>query len=48
MKLTADVIQKARTFYNPLKERELDLRGLRLAAIENMGSAKVFLICFIH
>lgn len=42
MKLTADVINKARTYYNPLKERELDLRGLRISTIENLGSAKVY------
>lgn len=29
MRITADLIQSSRAFYNPLRERELDLRGTR-------------------
>ena len=40
MRLTADLILGARTFINPLKERELDVRGYRIAQIENLGVTK--------
>ncbi|PNS18744.1 U2 small nuclear ribonucleoprotein A' [Sphaceloma murrayae] len=40
MRLTADLIQESNTYLNPLKERELDLRGHKIPAIENLGLAK--------
>ncbi|KNE66545.1 hypothetical protein AMAG_11675 [Allomyces macrogynus ATCC 38327] len=40
VKLTADLISHTDTFLNALGERELDLRGLRIPAIENLGAAR--------
>ncbi|TYZ61889.1 hypothetical protein PybrP1_004830 [[Pythium] brassicae (nom. inval.)] len=40
MRLTADVILRARVSVNPLRERELNLRGLKAPAIENLGVTK--------
>ncbi|KAI9729295.1 MAG: U2 snRNP complex subunit [Cirrosporium novae-zelandiae] len=40
MRLTADLIQSSLSYINPLKERELDLRGHRIPAIENLGVAR--------
>ena len=37
MRLTADVVLSAPVRVNAIKERELDLRGLKAAAIENLG-----------
>ncbi|KAK4224567.1 U2 small nuclear ribonucleoprotein A [Podospora fimiseda] len=39
MRLTADLINGSLSYLNPLKERELDLRGHRIPAIENLGVA---------
>ncbi|KAK4187110.1 leucine-rich repeat-domain-containing protein [Podospora australis] len=39
MRLTADLINHSLSYLNPLKERELDLRGHRIPAIENLGVA---------
>ncbi|POR39093.1 U2 small nuclear ribonucleoprotein A [Tolypocladium paradoxum] len=39
MRLTAELIQDSLSYLNPLKERELDLRGQRIPAIENLGVA---------
>ncbi|KAL8347313.1 hypothetical protein RB598_000923 [Gaeumannomyces tritici] len=39
MRLTADLINNSLSYINPLKERELDLRGHRIPAIENLGVA---------
>ncbi|KAK0620391.1 leucine-rich repeat-domain-containing protein [Immersiella caudata] len=39
MRLTADLISNSLSYLNPLKERELDLRGHRIPAIENLGVA---------
>ena len=36
-RLTVDMIMKAPAFRNTLKERELDLRGLKIPRIENLG-----------
>ncbi|MCJ1465032.1 U2 snRNP complex subunit [Pseudocyphellaria aurata] len=41
MRLTAELIQASLSYLNPLKERELDLRGHKIPAIENLGVAKV-------
>ncbi|OJD16789.1 U2 small nuclear ribonucleoprotein A' [Emergomyces pasteurianus Ep9510] len=40
MRLTVELIQDSLSYLNPLKERELDLRGHKIPAIENMGAAK--------
>lgn len=40
MRLTADLIRDSLSYLNPLKERELDLRGHRIPAIENLGAAQ--------
>lgn len=37
-RITADLIHNSRAFYNPLKERQLDLRGYKLIVIENLGA----------
>ncbi|KAM7217072.1 Leucine-rich repeat domain containing protein [Rhypophila decipiens] len=39
VRLTADLIGNSLTYLNPLKEREIDLRGHRIPAIENLGVA---------
>ncbi|KAH9993144.1 L domain-like protein [Xylariaceae sp. FL0662B] len=39
MRLTAELIQNSPSWLNALKERELDLRGHRIPAIENLGVA---------
>jgi hypothetical protein len=43
MKITAELIQQSPQFTNPLNERQLDLRGYKLTAIENMGATLVLL-----
>jgi len=37
MRLTADLIRGAPAYINPLKERELSLRGYKISKIENLG-----------
>ncbi|KXL50902.1 hypothetical protein M433DRAFT_151028 [Acidomyces richmondensis BFW] len=39
MRLTTELIQNALSYLNPLNERELDLRGHQIPAIENLGAA---------
>ncbi|PFH60279.1 hypothetical protein XA68_11199 [Ophiocordyceps unilateralis] len=39
MRLTAELIQNSLSYLNPLKERELDLRGQRIPNIENLAAA---------
>ncbi|KAL1877839.1 hypothetical protein VTK73DRAFT_8366 [Phialemonium thermophilum] len=39
MRLTAELINNSLSYLNPLKERELDLRGHRIPHIENLGVA---------
>jgi hypothetical protein len=41
MRLTADVIMNCFARINPCLERELDLRGLKIPAIENVGATQV-------
>lgn len=38
MRLTSELIGEARAYYNPLRQREIDLRGLKISVIENLGS----------
>jgi len=40
MRLTAELILASPNFLNPLKERELDLRGNKISAIENLGATQ--------
>jgi len=40
MRLTAEVIQRASSYLNPVKERELDLRACKVGVIENLGATK--------
>jgi len=40
MKLTPELIEASPSFINPLKDRELDLRGHKIPAIENLGVTK--------
>ncbi|KAK5115633.1 U2 snRNP complex subunit [Meristemomyces frigidus] len=39
MRLTAELIHNSLSYLNPLNERELDLRGHKIPAIENLGVA---------
>ena len=38
VKLTVDLIQGAAQYINPVRERELDLRGYKIPIIENLGA----------
>ncbi|KAJ5246362.1 U2 small nuclear ribonucleoprotein A [Penicillium chermesinum] len=40
MRLTAELIENSLSYINTLKDRELDLRGRKIPAIENLGLAK--------
>ncbi|XP_008801183.1 U2 small nuclear ribonucleoprotein A'-like [Phoenix dactylifera] len=40
VRLTADLIWKSQHFFNCIKERELDLRGNKIAVIENLGATE--------
>ncbi|KAJ5980638.1 hypothetical protein N7481_007936 [Penicillium waksmanii] len=40
MRLTVELIQNSLSYINPLKDRELDLRGHKIPVIENLGIAK--------
>ena len=40
MKLTAELLTHCDSSINALKERELDLRGFKIPAIENMGASR--------
>eukprot|EP01126_Amoeba_proteus_P064791 TRINITY_DN910_c0_g1_i6.p1 TRINITY_DN910_c0_g1~~TRINITY_DN910_c0_g1_i6.p1 ORF type:complete len:179 (-),score=28.43 TRINITY_DN910_c0_g1_i6:172-708(-) len=40
VRLTAELILASPAFINPLKERELDLRGNKIAIIENLGATE--------
>lgn len=40
VRLTADLIWKSSHFFNAVKERELDLRGNKIAVIENLGATE--------
>jgi U2 small nuclear ribonucleoprotein A' len=42
VRLTAELILSSPQYINPLKERELDLRGNKIATIENLGCTEVF------
>ena len=38
VKLTAELIQNSMQYINPVKDRELDLRGYKIPEIENLGA----------
>ncbi|KAL0319012.1 UNVERIFIED_CONTAM: U2 small nuclear ribonucleoprotein A' [Sesamum angustifolium] len=40
VRLTADLIWKSPHFFNAIRERELDLRGNKIAVIENIGATE--------
>mmetsp|Transcript_2421 Transcript_2421/g.3178 ORF Transcript_2421/g.3178 Transcript_2421/m.3178 type:complete len:249 (+) Transcript_2421:81-827(+) len=40
VRLTADLILNSPSYFNPLKEREIQLRGNRIPAIENLGATQ--------
>ncbi|XP_073125998.1 U2 small nuclear ribonucleoprotein A' [Henckelia pumila] len=40
VRLTADLIWKSPHFFNAIRERELDLRGNKMAVIENIGATE--------
>ncbi|KAN0064339.1 U2 snRNP complex subunit [Thecaphora frezii] len=40
MKLTPELLARSNSYINTLKDRELDLRGLKIPAIENLGVTK--------
>ncbi|KAK9759780.1 U2 snRNP complex subunit, partial [Basidiobolus ranarum] len=40
MKLTADLITRAPSYINAIKDRELDLRGNKIPVLENLGVSK--------
>jgi len=40
MKLTPELLAQASSHLNPVKERQLDLRGYKIPAIENLGVAR--------
>eukprot|EP01112_Ceratiomyxa_fruticulosa_P012028 TRINITY_DN3310_c0_g1_i2.p1 TRINITY_DN3310_c0_g1~~TRINITY_DN3310_c0_g1_i2.p1 ORF type:complete len:261 (-),score=57.45 TRINITY_DN3310_c0_g1_i2:181-963(-) len=39
-RLTADLIQQAPAFINPVKDREIDLRGHKIPLLENLGATQ--------
>jgi len=39
-RLTADLVQQAPSFINPINDRQLDLRGKMISAIENLGATQ--------
>jgi len=41
VRLTTELVSKAPSYINPVKDRELDLRGKRIPQIENLGVSKV-------
>mmetsp|Transcript_23591 Transcript_23591/g.41815 ORF Transcript_23591/g.41815 Transcript_23591/m.41815 type:complete len:175 (-) Transcript_23591:803-1327(-) len=38
MRITVELVQKSPQYMNPLQERELNLRGLKIPLIENLGA----------
>ena len=39
VKLTPDIIEGAGQYINPIRDRELDLRGYKIPVIENLGAS---------
>eukprot|EP01114_Cavostelium_apophysatum_P002813 TRINITY_DN1251_c0_g1_i1.p1 TRINITY_DN1251_c0_g1~~TRINITY_DN1251_c0_g1_i1.p1 ORF type:complete len:243 (+),score=61.97 TRINITY_DN1251_c0_g1_i1:184-912(+) len=40
VRLTAELINNASNYFNPLKDREIDLRGNKIGIIENLGATQ--------
>ena len=40
VRLTVDLIERSPQFVNPLKKRELDVRGNKIPLIENLGATE--------
>ena len=40
MRLNADMISRSPAFFNAMKDRELDLRGNKIAVIENLAATQ--------
>jgi U2 small nuclear ribonucleoprotein A' len=40
MRLTAELILNSSSYFNPIRERELDLRGNKISVIENLGATQ--------
>ena len=47
VKITADLIEQSPQFTNPLRDREIDLRGYKISVIENLGATLVSLFDFL-
>jgi hypothetical protein len=41
VRLTADLILRSPQYFNAVREREIDLRGNKIAAVENLGATEV-------
>jgi U2 small nuclear ribonucleoprotein A' len=41
VRMTTELVAKAPSYINPVKDRELDLRGNRIPQIENLAVSKV-------
>ena len=46
MRLTADVLLRADHYLNPMREREINLRGLKAPTIENLAVTQVSILSF--
>ena len=46
VKLTPELIQNSFQHINPVRDRELDLRGYKIPIIENLGATLVSVIVF--
>ena len=44
VRLTTELVAKAPSYINPVKDRELDLRGNRIPQIENLAVSKVTIL----
>ena len=41
VKITVDMLEQCAQYTNPVKDREIDLRGYKISVIENMGATLV-------
>jgi len=40
MRLTSELILRSPSYFNPIKEREVDLRGNKISVLENLGASQ--------
>jgi len=40
MRLTSELILRSPSYFNPIKEREIDLRGNKISVLENLGTTQ--------